>query len=60
MGEKHAVKLGLHMVEDGKKGDKDKLEMILCLHSLQFNALEIKTLVLVLKFETCGVNQALS
>ena len=60
MGEKHVVKLGLHMVEDGekvltefqmivlknktkKRGDKEKLEIVLCLHSLQFNALEIKT-----------------
>ena len=56
MGEKHAVKLELHMVEDEekvltefqmivlknkteKKGDKDKSEIVLCLHSLQFNAL---------------------
>ena len=25
-----------------KRGDKEKLEIVLCLHSLQFNALEIK------------------
>jgi len=54
MGEKHAVKLKLHMVEDGekvltefqmivlknkteKRGDKDKWEIVLCLHFLQFN-----------------------
>ena len=56
MGEKHAIKLELHMVEDGekvlteflvivlksrteKRGDKDKSKIVLCLHSLQFNAL---------------------
>jgi hypothetical protein len=44
-GEKVSTKLLMIVLKNKteKRGDKDKSEVVLCIHSLQFNALEITT-----------------